>query len=120
MSGDELSAQFYALSKDDQALVIEYIIGHAPATFRRGLALVQTVRGGGRAPGIRLVVVDDGTLSPEDIPADFPVRPMRVGEAGKDPMTCGVCHLTWDDAVPTSWTPVPSARCPFEYFHKHD
>lgn len=32
-------------------------------------------------------------------------------------MTCGVCGRSWDDSVPTAWTPVPSARCPFEYEH---
>lgn len=32
-------------------------------------------------------------------------------------MTCGTCGLSWDDAVATDWTPVPSGRCPFEYFH---
>lgn len=34
-----------------------------------------------------------------------------------DLATCGTCHRTWDDAVVTAWTPVPSARCPFEYDH---
>lgn len=32
-------------------------------------------------------------------------------------MTCGHCHRSWDDSVVTAWTPVPSARCPFEYEH---
>jgi hypothetical protein len=31
--------------------------------------------------------------------------------------TCGVCHLSWDDAVITSRTPVPAGRCPFEDQH---
>jgi hypothetical protein len=35
-----------------------------------------------------------------------------------DLATCGACGRTWDDAVVTSWTPVPSARCPFEYEHR--
>jgi hypothetical protein len=34
-----------------------------------------------------------------------------------DPVTCGTCGRTWDDAVVTSVTPTPSARCPFEYEH---
>ncbi len=37
----------------------------------------------------------------------------------KDPVTCGSCGRTWDDAVPTSWTPAPSGRCPFEYMHRN-
>lgn len=32
--------------------------------------------------------------------------------------TCGHCGLTWDDSISTSYTPAPSARCPFESFHK--
>jgi hypothetical protein len=35
----------------------------------------------------------------------------------KAPTTCGTCGRTWDDSVSTMWTPVPSARCPFEYKH---
>lgn len=31
---------------------------------------------------------------------------------------CGTCGRGWDDSVSTSWTPVPSGRCPFEYDHK--
>lgn len=30
---------------------------------------------------------------------------------------CGVCGRWWDDAIPTSLTPVPAGRCPFEYEH---
>ena len=51
------------------------------------------------------------------IPADYPVQP-RAKSLCKDPATCGTCHLTWDDAIVTSMTPAPSARCPFEQFHK--
>ena len=60
-------------------------------------------------------------LDLDDIPADFPVRPIKPNDpTAKDPCTCGTCGLTWDDAVPTSWTPAPSARCPFEYFHEDE
>lgn len=38
--------------------------------------------------------------------------------AGADIVTCGACGRSWDDAVVTSWTPAPSARCPFEYDHE--
>ena len=38
--------------------------------------------------------------------------------AGQDVAMCGSCGLVWDDAIPTSWTPAPSGRCPFEYYHK--
>lgn len=39
-------------------------------------------------------------------------------QKANDRVTCGNCELSWDDAKPTSLTPAPSARCPFEYFHK--
>jgi hypothetical protein len=54
----------------------------------------------------------------KDIPLDYPVKPLRANEKAKDRVTCGTCGLSWDDAVSTSMTPAPSARCPFEYFHK--
>lgn len=52
------------------------------------------------------------------IPADWPVQPLQ----GEHPiaarlMTCYTCGNSWDDAVPTSYTPTPSGRCPFENFH---
>ena len=31
--------------------------------------------------------------------------------------TCGTCGRSWNDALITDRTPVPSARCPFEYIH---
>jgi len=51
------------------------------------------------------------------IPQDFPVQPLADNQAAKDRVTCGSCGRSWDDAIPTSLTPAPSARCPFEYFH---
>jgi len=54
------------------------------------------------------------------IPADFEIQPLKPGEKAQDPVTCGACGRTWDDAIPTSWTPAPSGRCPFEYFHSED
>lgn len=56
----------------------------------------------------------------KDIPADYPVRPLRVGQTAGDRVTCGTCGLSWDDSIGTSMTPAPAARCPFEYFHKED
>lgn len=54
-----------------------------------------------------------------EIPEDFPVQPIAPDDPNaKAPTTCGTCGLTWDDAIPTQLTPVPSGRCPFEYFHK--
>ena len=54
------------------------------------------------------------------IPKDFPVRPLTAAgmHTAGDMATCGTCGLSWDDAIPTSYTPAPAARCPFEVFHK--
>lgn len=51
------------------------------------------------------------------IPKNFPVQPLRPGQKATDKVTCGVCGRSWDDAIPTEYTPAPSARCPFEAFH---
>lgn len=40
-----------------------------------------------------------------------------IGEDGRpvvDIVTCGQCGQSWNDALITSRTPAPSARCPFE------
>lgn len=54
------------------------------------------------------------------IPPDHPVQPLAPDQLVPGRTTCGYCGLSWDDDQPTSLTPVPSARCPFEYFHKPD
>jgi hypothetical protein len=58
-------------------------------------------------------------LLPCDIPGSWPVRPLHPFSQATDPVTCGACGLSWDDAIVTEMTPAPSARCPFESFH-HD
>ncbi len=52
-----------------------------------------------------------------EVPADFEVKVLKDGEPAKDRVTCGTCGRSWDDAIITGWTPAPSARCPFEYYH---
>lgn len=32
--------------------------------------------------------------------------------------TCGNCGKSWNDALMSSMTPAPSARCPYEYIHE--
>lgn len=54
------------------------------------------------------------------VPRDFPVQPLKPNEPAKDRIACLTCGLSWDDAIPTDWTPSPSARCPFENFHASD
>src|ERR1019366_145744 len=54
------------------------------------------------------------------IPKDFPVQPLQPNEKAGFRSTCRVCNLSWDDAIATSYTPSPAARCPFEYFHKEE
>jgi hypothetical protein len=57
-------------------------------------------------------------LRQKDIPKSHPVRPLRKNAPAQDRATCGSCGLSWDDAITTGITPTPSARCPFEWFHK--
>jgi hypothetical protein len=54
------------------------------------------------------------------VPRDFPVQPLRANQTAIARATCGTCGRSWDDGKPTSWTPAPSARCPFEDFHAND
>lgn len=57
---------------------------------------------------------------PPAVPFDYPVRVLTGTEARKaaDSLAiCGECGRAWDDAISTSMTPTPAARCPFEAFH---
>lgn len=58
------------------------------------------------------------------VPADHPVRAIRPNtRRERDAVLlaqCGDCGRMWDDAVSTSLTPAPSARCPFEMYHASD
>ena len=58
-------------------------------------------------------------IRPKDIPDDFPVKPVSDKSLAEKPTTCGCCGLTWDDSIITSYTPSPSGRCPFEYYHDY-
>lgn len=52
-------------------------------------------------------------------PAPYLARVLRAGrDARRDLATCGACGRTWDDGIPTAWTPAPAARCPFEHAHR--
>jgi hypothetical protein len=48
------------------------------------------------------------------------VQPLRPQDKAEDRVTCGHCGLSWDDAIITSMTPAPAARCPFEAFHVYE
>ena len=48
----------------------------------------------------------------DDVLGDYVVEP--------DIATDGACGLSWDDSIITGSTPAPSARCPFEYFHRYN
>lgn len=56
-------------------------------------------------------------MSHTPIPTGFPVKIVTTDPTNPNHVTCGHCGLTWDDSIPTSYTPAPAARCPFEYFH---
>lgn len=66
----------------------------------------------------RATVIFDPEKMTQPIPDDFEVRPIEDrGEPGT--ATCGYCDLSWNDDLSTGLTPVPSGRCPFEYFHRY-
>ena len=56
----------------------------------------------------------------EEILADGTPQYDDDGKLIEEWMTCGHCGRTWNDAVITSITPVPSGRCPFESEHEYD
>ena len=60
-----------------------------------------------------------GSDTHDPIAQSFPVKVLKPGENPKGKTTCGHCGLSWDDDIGTTWTPVPSGRCPFEYEHRH-
>lgn len=74
-----------------------------------GVPVTVTATRAGRVYGVKPFPV---------VPDDFPVRPLGPDDDATVRATCGACLRSWDDAVSTSWTPAPSARCPFEYFHE--
>lgn len=73
-------------------------------------------------PGYYVAIEANWSCDDIEVPEDFPVRPLTdatVATAGAV-AECGECHLRWDDAISTTYTPAPSARCPFEGFHVSD
>ena len=52
-----------------------------------------------------------------EVPDDFEVKELGADDAAESRCTCGTCGRSWDDAVVTSLTPAPAARCPFEDYH---
>jgi hypothetical protein len=65
----------------------------------------------------RAIIASRTTVANCAIPEDFPVRPLEEHDDAECRTTCGSCGRSWDDAVITSYTPVPAARCPFETWH---
>ena len=63
--------------------------------------------------------MQESTTDARGVVEVFDAPAYRRAHPGADLVTCGGCNRTWDDAVVTSWTPAPSARCPFEYDHPH-
>lgn len=69
-------------------------------------------------------VVVESAVVPEEVrqPEVTLTHPITQDEypapPGADIVTCWTCHRSWDDSLPTSLTPAPSARCPFEYEHE--
>jgi hypothetical protein len=60
---------------------------------------------------------DDEDDEGDEVPDDYPVKVLGPDDPATDRVTCGECGRSWDDAVVTGMTPVPSGRCPFEAYH---
>ena len=61
-----------------------------------------------------------GPQTPEEMAALIAGGTPQHDENGKvieNISTCGTCGRRWNDAMITGWTPAPSGRCPFEYWH---
>lgn len=90
-----------------------------------------TIKGGlgGDGPDEECPVCDGSGILDEGaglrlVPASHPVQPVEFMSAeyhnarARDALAqCGTCHRMWDDGEPTSYTPAPGGRCPFEAFH---
>lgn len=59
----------------------------------------------------------DSNVDHEEVPEDHPVQPIDEPTGAAHEATCRTCDRTWDDSTPTSMTPTPSGRCPFEDYH---
>ena len=86
---------------------------------------LRTSRGGSAVTGapFKSVRIVGGTMKSLAVPGDFPVKVLRTVKQrakAKDVATCGTCGRSWDDGKSTGWTPTPSGRCPFEYFHAEE
>lgn len=57
------------------------------------------------------LVLTDGKVYPGRLQYD------ELGNPKVEMAECGACGFRWNDALITSITPVPSARCPNEYNH---
>lgn len=90
------------------------LVAHYQAGFAMGRVDYRAERGW----PVPVPVLDPGQwreLPP--VPASFPVRVLGVDDPGRRRLRCRTCGRAWDDAVPTSETPAPAGRCPFEHFH---
>lgn len=55
---------------------------------------------------------------PEDWELNGRLQHDEMGNPIIDMVECGTCHRKWNDALITSRTPAPAARCPFEDKHR--
>jgi len=105
--------------RGDPAKLIKAVRGQAPGYS--GKVLVEWPKDGWRQVYYDKVF-DLVVHWMPDVPADFPVQPVTsaIPEQPYTVATCGTCGRSWDDALVTSYTPAPAARCPFEAFHPLD
>lgn len=95
----------WSLTEDD-VLALDDVVGERASAIRRERWAAMTPPRPGPVP--------DGWRT---VPADHPVKVLGPDDDATDRVTCGSCGRSWDDAITTGWTPAPSGRCPFEYWH---
>ncbi len=89
-----------------------------PESVSSGLLIERTHENDISETSKGFIVREETTNERHGIPVGFPVKVIGPDDTAMDRVTCGVCGLSWDDDVITSYTPAPSGRCPFEWWHE--
>jgi hypothetical protein len=59
-------------------------------------------------------------MNPDTVKIWHPItRRTKTVQRHRDIVTCGHCGRSWDDSIPTSMTPAPAGRCPFEGLRRY-
>ena len=99
-----------------EAITERQAIRKAPKPYRQYLGEMYAIEAGSMERYFKLASIIDREL----ISIENGASP-QLDENGNTVVsmsTCGNCGLSWNDALITSRTPAPSARCPYEHIHE--